>query len=727
MDRDHVQDEVDGTVPRPGSPLDIPPPGIPTFLPAVLSYIQHHAAAPLVNGTPIPIDSAVLQSILLCLVANKHLILRTDDDDIPNVVKLAALTLNSVFAYHPVHRLKIKPKGHQPPITGSLTSSSFLNHSANPDVFLRSVFLPSTRRLIDRDASGNATPVHMNRVDSQHSPSHSKLRHSRSGSVYTSPDEGSVSTHATIQAEKNSRHQRHRSKSSSRSYPRVNSGANLPRSSYSGDLMMLASETESGNQSGTGLHGYFGTGGPDREFSPPSHSPPPSMRQVSFMSSQTHSKSGPSSPLHTTSSDSAPFPPLPLSSHQTDEVPIVPQAIVLSGLEHASRLSQRALVRVLMENRLVLDGGDYDGEERDGLPTQSMVGGSDELDGVWNLPDGFIIVYVCGKDAHERPAIHHSLLDKFAMSTNITLQPAARNILRTRRTSSSHSLIGHNHGQSYRSSPSLGTMPLPIAAPRPMYPGAHNSGPSFQSSFSHTQPPIRPPLTPLLPRPSSTPFMFDADPPPGLLPPTLLPTLRTMFSSDQIQMSPNLRLYTADLFSAVRHHPQLDGTLLTAQSHRDALDLIKAARLLGIDLTGMEIIKMSLDEANARYRNRQGLGSSTAEGASTVDYGEAMSDVYSGIGSGIGLLSPFGDAEDQPSIQELEVSHDADPNQEPMDISEADVARIIPRVVSHRVRVRDGPEDEVLASTYFGAVAAKSTDQSRSTVKDILINILAEV
>lgn len=91
MDRDHVQDDVDATAPRPGSPPDIPPPGIPTFLPAVLSHIQHHAAASLTNGTPIPIDSAVLQSILLCLVANKHLILRTDDDDIPNVVKLAAL------------------------------------------------------------------------------------------------------------------------------------------------------------------------------------------------------------------------------------------------------------------------------------------------------------------------------------------------------------------------------------------------------------------------------------------------------------------------------------------------------------------------------------------------------------------------------------------------------------------------------------------------------------
>lgn len=256
----------------------------------------------------------------------------------------------------------------------------------------------------------------MNRVDSQYSPSHSRLRHSRSGSVYTSPDEGSVSTHATIQAEKNSRHHRHRSKSSSRSYPRVNSGANLTRSSYSGDLVMLASETESGNYNGVGMHGsYFGAGpsGPSREFSP-SHSPPPSMRQVSFMSSsQTHSKSGPSSPLHTTSSDYAPFPSLP--SHQTDEKPVVPQAIVLSGLEHASRLSQRALVRVLMENRLVLDGGDYDGEERDGLPTQPMAGGTGELDGVWNLPDGFIIVCVCGKDPHERPAIHHSLVRLFSV------------------------------------------------------------------------------------------------------------------------------------------------------------------------------------------------------------------------------------------------------------------------------------------------------------------------
>ena len=76
-----------------------------------------------------------------------------------------------------------------------------------------------------------------------------------------------------------------------------------------------------------------------------------------------------------------------------------------------------------------------------------------------------------------------------------------------------------------------------------------------------------------------------------------------------------------------------------------------------------------------------------------------------------------------------------------LDVSEADIARIVPRVLSHRLRVRDRPEDEILGSLMYSAVGTcaeclrhndeddgdKQNTWERSTVKDILVKILAEV
>ena len=73
------------------------------------------------------------------------------------------------------------------------------------------------------------------------------------------------------------------------------------------------------------------------------------------------------------------------------------------------------------------------------------------------------------------------------------------------------------------------------------------------------------------------------------------------------------------------------------------------------------------------------------------------------------------------------------------DVSEEDVARIFPRVVSHRVRVRHGPDDEILGSVMFPAVppeAARPATEiregmrlwwERKSVKEILVRILADV
>ncbi|KAJ3969915.1 hypothetical protein EV361DRAFT_802992 [Lentinula raphanica] len=57
--------------------------GTPSFVPLLLTYVRNASGG-------LPIDPVILQSILLCLIAgNKHLILRTVEDDIGLVVKLA--------------------------------------------------------------------------------------------------------------------------------------------------------------------------------------------------------------------------------------------------------------------------------------------------------------------------------------------------------------------------------------------------------------------------------------------------------------------------------------------------------------------------------------------------------------------------------------------------------------------------------------------------------------
>ena len=71
-----------------------------------------------------------------------------------------------------------------------------------------------------------------------------------------------------------------------------------------------------------------------------------------------------------------------------------PNALVIAGLENVSVPAQRALLQVLSDQTVVLD--DQDG------------------DWAWNLPEGFIIVYVCVADPRERPMIHKSLVSAFS-------------------------------------------------------------------------------------------------------------------------------------------------------------------------------------------------------------------------------------------------------------------------------------------------------------------------
>ena len=65
------------------------------------------------------------------------------------------------------------------------------------------------------------------------------------------------------------------------------------------------------------------------------------------------------------------------------------------------------------------------------------------------------------------------------------------------------------------------------------------------------------------------------------------------------------------------------------------------------------------------------------------------------------------------------------------DVSEVDIGRVFPRVVSHRVRVRSGPDDEILGSIMHPAVRQHPPSEvpsaDRKTVKQIIVGILADV
>ncbi|KAL1745708.1 hypothetical protein HDZ31DRAFT_62912 [Schizophyllum fasciatum] len=181
---------------------------------------------------------------------------------------------------------------------------------------------------------------------------------------------------------------------------------------------------------------------------------------------------------------------------------------------------------------------------------------------------------------------------------------------------------------------------------------------------------------------------------PPAFPPTLLVSMRRACA--RATLSPALETYLADLFAATRHQPELDGMLLTARCQAEAVQLARAGRVLGRDASGMELLQAE-------------LGPGVDEGASgslTIDYrGEAA------------LVDPFRDVQDD--------------DDRALDVGDADVARIFPRVVSHRLSVRSGPEDEVLGSVVYGAAGVgpvvDGVWKEGRTVKDILVKILADV
>ncbi|KAE9408783.1 hypothetical protein BT96DRAFT_671548 [Gymnopus androsaceus JB14] len=350
--------------------------------------------------------------------------------------------------------------------------------------------------------------------------------------------------------------------------------------------------------------------------------------------------------------------PTPLRAVHPTQIQL-PDALVVSGLENASLASQRALTDVLSEGRVVLDeaadSNDTEIRGKGQRHSRSTFEMDTDLSGVWPLPNNFILVYVCPLDERERPSIHKPLLDKFAMSATVSLHPTIHSLAKNFFRPISH-----------RGSPILSPIPQPANYPP-------NSTPPF--------------LTHALPHRHISPgVMTPSNGSHSIITPEAMIQLKELYS--KVKIPSTLNLYASDLFSAARHHHQLEGRLVSIAATKDALDLSRAARILGGDPTGMELVDIL---------RATGDGYSTTDGNASREGDERLSKVMNDVGSAYVMI----DIETRLSTgDEAQESSDAPV----LDVTQADIARVVPRVLSHRLRVRDAPEDEVLGSAVFGAV-----------------------
>jgi hypothetical protein len=162
----------------------------------------------------------------------------------------------------------------------------------------------------------------------------------------------------------------------------------------------------------------------------------------------------------------------------------------------------------------------------------------DDPETVWRLPPDFMVVYVCANDGWERPKIHPSL---------VNFHPFICHSSCCETDSDNHQLDRF----------AMSVSVLPAASTRQ----------PFSPVRSEMQaPPVNP-----------SPIISPSD----------ISYLRSL----PVYVSPSLSLYVDELFTAARHHHELDGTLLTSRAHRDAESLICIQRLLSGDSTSTELIR----------------------------------------------------------------------------------------------------------------------------------------
>lgn len=82
-----------------------------------------------------------------------------------------------------------------------------------------------------------------------------------------------------------------------------------------------------------------------------------------------------------------------------------------------------------------------------------------------------------------------------------------------------------------------------------------------------------------------------------------LADLRVLADPAHTIIGSRVDLYLSDLLSAVRHHPQLDGMLITARCHAETVHLLRAWRaLFGPPADGTGRAPLSLDVTNEDVR-----------------------------------------------------------------------------------------------------------------------------
>jgi len=185
-----------------------------------------------------------------------------------------------------------------------------------------------------------------------------------------------------------------------------------------------------------------------------------------------------------------------------------------------------------------------------------------------------------------------------------------------------------------------------------------------------------------------------------------------------VNIHASLRLYIADLIAAARHHHELDGTLLGARCVQDAEALVRAHRVLGSGDVGSALVER-------------------AAALPTTSVAESSESLHDGSvhlqWATIGPSTPSLCSQSNASGAEVDWLH-VD-SRESWDVSEVDAAKVVPRVISHRLRVRDGPEDEMMAGVVYLATAprvpagveSKEGVWRRRTVKEILVKLIGEV
>jgi len=203
--------------------------------------------------------------------------------------------------------------------------------------------------------------------------------------------------------------------------------------------------------------------------------------------------------------------------------------------------------------------------------------------------------------------------------------------------------------------------------------------------------------------------------------PIISPSDISYLRSLSVYVSPPLSLHIDELFTAARHNHELDGTLLTSRAHKDAGSLIRVQRLLSGDSTSTELIRS--------YAMEDKVGEESSDGL--IDPGNDMFDPTQPLKHDNWLargrvqkaiLSDSGSTSTGNTDSTFQLGSQR------MDVSEVDIARIIPRVLTHRLRVRDGPDHEILSSVVFPAVMTGSdkVESHRRTVKEILVQIIGE-